>query len=75
MMWKTMMHLPDDSTKRLCGAFNGKRGCTNGKTCAKGLHICAVMLGEKRICGSKTHGACGHELGGAWYTYGVPLWA
>ena len=50
---------------KLCGAFNGRRGCTSSsaKKCPqKGKHCCGYIVSEYGdICGATDHGAAGHR--------------
>ena len=62
--WCTQME--DRVLGRLCGAFQGRKGCknrVNGQNkCINGYHGCAVKLADGP-CGDKSHGAFGHKAG------------
>jgi hypothetical protein len=50
------------SGKKICGAFNSKKGCRSGqKGCPNwGEHVCGVME-NGRMCGATNHGASSHS--------------
>ena len=52
----------DKNGTKLCGAFNGKRGCVaRGRDCPqRGRHLCSVILPNGEICKDKTHTAMTH---------------
>ena len=49
--------------KKLCGAFNTAKGCTNQRQCPQwGIHCCAYIVADDgTICGKTDHGYQGHS--------------
>ena len=55
----------DNKGRKICGAFNSKKGCTHERSCPqRGVHVCSVLLPNGGVCG-KQHSAISH-FSGAW---------
>ena len=52
--------------RKLCGAYNGRKGCPNHKNCPQGgEHRCAYVVDSSgKVCGRQVHSYFGHEQGG-----------
>ena len=59
-LWLCLSYHPKGN-KKICGKFNSKQGCSSGSSCARGLHVCSVRMGDKEICGHQSHGAFWHR--------------
>ena len=56
--WYSLRQHPG-SKRQICGTFQSRKGCRNSK--CKEDHVCAVVVAPGQICGSRTHGASGHQ--------------